>query len=460
MLEYDYDVVIVGAGVAGASAAYHLTTTMQQQQETSSETAGDHATSSQQQQQLRILVVDAGSNAGEGTNTRHSGSAVMNGETAAATIKMMTQVFATSSATFITHHGMAGVDRYLRATAQGLIWQKAMAKVVLDDPSSQLRELGSFYLGYPDDRTELRAEYELLQALPCCSDIEWYDKEQLQTVAGCPPNVFDCGIYFPRDAIIDSSSYAKGLLRYCQSAGTTAVLYDATVSSIVHTSNTGTSIGATVHLSASGSPKQLTCRHVVVATGGLWQVPELNGILRPCYSYLVHVPLSADSPCGNVETSSNFFTWGYSHDWCFAKGKVRNSGEDHFSAYKDPQTTERCGNLIRWTLDKYQCAGQLDSHDDDNENDNIVQQHGVYSETPDYVPIVGSIQRKGGDGDESDNNEATVCYLLGCNAFGQAVLSYTSALVPGLLGYRPLTDDEKDIMELFTVQRFTHLPGN
>jgi glycine/D-amino acid oxidase-like deaminating enzyme len=435
-----YDVIIVGAGVAGASAAYHLTTISEINP--------------------RILVVDTGPNAGEGTRARHSGSAVMDAQDAAATIKMMTQVFTTRSATFQSHHGMAGVERYLRATAQGLERQKALAKIVLDDPSTQLRELGSFYLGYPNDRNELRAEYELLKSLPCCRDIEWYDSpEQLRTVPGCPPDCFDCAIYFPRDAIIDSSSYAKGLLRHCQATGTTSVLYDATVSAIVDTTINGGD-GKTVFLSSPGSQappskQQLTCRHVVVATGGLWQVPDLNGLVKPCYSYLVHVPVAPESPCGNVITSSNFFTWGFSHDWCFSHGKVRNSGEDHFSAYKDPRSAERYGNLIRWTLEKYQCADMME-----DSYDTIVQQHGVYSETPDFVPIVGSIQRNDDDDKHNNNSDkSTICYLLGCNAFGQAVLSYCSALVPALLGYRPLTEDEKDIMELFTVRRFSQLPG-
>ena len=44
------------------------------------------------------------------------------------------------------------------------------------------------------------------------SDIEWIDKNRLQTVEGMSPD-FNCAIHFPSDAIIDSSAYAKDLLK-------------------------------------------------------------------------------------------------------------------------------------------------------------------------------------------------------------------------------------------------------
>merc|ERR1711865_212847 len=129
-----------------------------------------------------------------------------------------------------------------------------------------------------------------------------------------------------------------------------------------------------------------TANKVVIATGALcpsFQCQQqlqqpLNGLMKPCYSYLVHVPISSRStsrPTTTIETnnhgsgcsskkntkkkyedcyySSNFFTWGYTHDWCFTKGKIRVSGEDHFSAYKSPQVQQRCNNLSRWILERY-----------------------------------------------------------------------------------------------------------
>ena len=165
---------------------------------------------------------------------------------------------------------------------------------------------------------------------------------------------------------------------------------------------------------------------------------ELSGVLNPCYSYLVHVPVEANTNRNVCDYSSNFFTWGFTHDWCFTKGKVRVSGEDHFSAYKDPRSAERCGNLLKWTLEKYGCDGGQVSLND------VPCQFGVYSETPDSAPLIGSL-------DPANN---TLCYLLGCNAWGQTVLSYSSSLVPGLLGYSSLTESQKDNLKLLSISRF------
>ena len=119
------------------------------------------------------------------------------------------------------------------------------------------------------------------------------------------------------------------------------------------------------------------------------------------------------------------------------------SGEDHFSALKPPQCKQRCANLTHWTRERYGC---VDDNDDDDDIASVPQQYGVYSETPDLVPLVGTI-----------HETSRICYLLGCNAWGQTVLSYVSSLVPALLGRQPWTTEQRDAMELFTIRRFTHL---
>lgn len=401
------EVIIVGAGVAGASAAYHL----------SEAGVSD------------ILIIDGGSQAGEARPGRPSGSAVMQ---AAPTIKMMVQVFASGSKDFIAHHGEEGARRYLSITAEGLKLQKELAKnVALESPSEQLKELGSFYVAYEEQCGDLEAEFESLRSLGC-HDIEWYDKGMLAKVPGSSPD-FHCAIFFPNDAIIDSSSYAKGLVRAVQSKGSARLLMNTTVSRIAEEGADSGDYTVIVELESGAIIK---CQHVVIATGGLFQVPELNGVLSPCYSYLVHVPVEAsENAC---EYSSNFFTWGFTHDWCFTEGKVRTSGEDHFSAYKDPRCEERCGNLLEWTLEKYGCGKDVVSIND------IPFQFGVYSETPDSAPLLGSL----------DAGKSRLCYVLGCNAWGQTVLSYSSSLIPGLLGYSPLTESQKDNLKLLSISRF------
>jgi glycine/D-amino acid oxidase-like deaminating enzyme len=404
-----YEVVIIGSGVAGSSAAYHLS----------------------QAGVRNVLVIDNGKMPGEATPERPSGSAVM---AAAPTIKMMVQVFACSSKYYISHHGVEGARRYLELTYEGLQIQKDLAKrVALTSPSQQLRELGSFYVGYQSDEEELLEEYHTLKSLGC-KDITWFDSAMLADVPGCSPD-FYCAIYFPNDAVIDSSSYAKGLVRAAELSGSTTFLSNTTVTQISEETINGEHRGQ-IQLDSGDT---IYCRHIVVATGGLYQWKDLSGVVKPCYSYLVYVPVEGSSY--QCENSSNFFTCGFSHDWCFTEGKVRTSGEDHFSALKEPKDKERNKRLMEWTLRTYGCDETGLALED------IPHQFGIYSETPDSTPLIGSI----------DPHSDVICYLLGCNAWGQAVLSYASSLVPGLLGYEPLSDSQIDHLRLLSIRRFPFL---
>ena len=196
---------------------------------------------------------------------------------------------------------------------------------------------------------------------------------------------------------------------------------------------------------------RIRSKYVVLATGGFSVDPSLAGILTPCWSYLVGIAdprltapdssLPPSTPLG-CPHSPNLFTWGYTHDWCMTNGHLRISGEDHYSAMKPPRMQQRCASLAQWTIDKYPYLAA-----NDGGLPAYSQRYGVYSETPDSVPIVGTPY----DG-------ARVCYLVGCNAWGQASLSYSASLVPGLLGYAELNSSQKDKMNLLTVRRFALLP--
>jgi glycine/D-amino acid oxidase-like deaminating enzyme len=404
-----FEVIIVGAGVAGCSAAYHL-----------------HHKGGV----TNMLVLDSGPSAGEGVHPRYSGSATMD-DTVAPCIKMMVQVFASTTKEMTRHHGKDGPARYLRAAEQGLNLQKTIAKEIWrDDTSLHMKELGSYWLAYAQDEAEFKEEFEALQALGC-NAIEWCDTAKLQSVKGMSSH-FHCGIFFPKEAVIDSSLYAKSLLQYTldKCEGQAQFWPDSQVKQVQETAQ-----GVLVELI---SGKTLLAKQVVMATGAMYQDPKLNGLLQPCFSYLVHVPIDTTE----CDCSPNFFTWGFTHDWCFVNGKIRISGEDHFSAYKPPHLEERCANLSQWALEHYQC------NTDNIDLATFPQQYGLYSETPDMVPLLGRL-----------TPNSRVCYLLGCNAWGQSILSYCSSLVPGLLEYAKLTDEQQDCLKLLSIQRFSQLPA-
>jgi len=150
-------VVIVGAGITGASAAYHL-----------SQSTNDH-----------IVVLERGE-VGEGLpEEKASGTNVM---PSLRTIKQITRLYATSSTKFISHHGKEGARRYLQLSNLGMKYQ--LASRLLPFPKTQLRCLGALYLTYDTASIpELEEEFELLQELGC-SDIEFWRKPKLLATPG------------------------------------------------------------------------------------------------------------------------------------------------------------------------------------------------------------------------------------------------------------------------------------
>lgn len=132
--------------------------------------------------------------------------------------------------------------------------------------------------------------------------------------------------------------------------------------------------------------------------------------------------------------SPNFFTLGFSHDWCVESGFVRISGEDHFSGLKRPRSEERCRSLAEWGHRKYP---YLDA------SAKYPRRHGVYSETSDYLPLVGM-----------PSGLKSVCYMVGCNAWGQASLSAVASTAPALLGYREFRPEEVDGARMCSIGRF------
>ena len=119
------------------------------------------------------------------------------------------------------------------------------------------------------------------------------------------------------------------------------------------TSNTGASY-AEVQL-ANG--RIIHAKYAIVATGGMHVDENLSGLLTPRYSYLVGLPHPPSSSHGHTAgrggrgegmtapDSSNFYTFGFSHDWCVENNFVRISGEDHYSGLKCPRAKERNANL-------------------------------------------------------------------------------------------------------------------
>lgn len=431
----DCDILIIGAGLAGSSAAYHL--------------------SNIPNKNIKINVIDSG-NIGIGnkdgikipkyavlstkcnksdlesvknglfTYARTSGTAVF--EHPVSCIKMMVNVYTCSSEEFITHHGIDGAKNYLKLSYQGLELQKKLAKMLFNDIdlNNKLCEKGSLYLATKEHVKDLEEEYKLLSKLGA-KDIELWDRVQTKKVVG---SGFYRGIFFPHDAIIDSVAYSKILLEASIKNGDVSVYENCSPVVKVNTVNN-------LAYTTLKNGIIIKSKYTIIATGGLFTECGLAGILKPCWSYL----LSVSPPNNQDKTNSpNFITWESKQDWCITKGYLRLSGKDHFSAFKPPRIKERRDYLLNWAIKKYPHL--------ENSKKNIDFRYGVYSETPDHTPLVGIPHPK-----------SKICYLLGCNAVGQATLSYSASLIPSLLGYSKLNEEQKEMMKILDIKRFAFLPA-
>ena len=57
------------------------------------------------------------------------------------------------------------------------------------------------------------------------------------------------------------------------------------------------------------------------------------------------------------------------------------------------------------------------------------------------------------------DSASRICYALGCNAWGQASLTFAASVVPGLLGFCQLTAEQAECADAMAISRFKTLPA-
>mmetsp|Transcript_53294 Transcript_53294/g.133791 ORF Transcript_53294/g.133791 Transcript_53294/m.133791 type:complete len:464 (-) Transcript_53294:69-1460(-) len=371
-----------------------------------------------------------------------SGSAVLS---KTPVIKQSVTMFASTVREFIRNHGKTGTRHYLAGAAKGIEMQKRLARQVLPNYDQNLHECGSQYLARSADVAELQWEYGVLKDVGAC--VEWMDEEQVVAHHGRPAG-FAAGIFFPRDCVINSALYAQCLLDAANATGLLEVRLGVRVVDVVDALQDG----ARVAVVTLADGHVMHAKYAVVCTGGHFFTAALNGILRPCWSYVAALddprlfePAPRRSGGGQLTfpNSPNYFTYGFTHDWCMTDGRLRVSGEDHTSGLKPPLAARRVESLLDWCLERYPylrtCYKGAAS---------VEAIYGVYSDTPDAAPLVGFFHA-----------DSRVCYSVGCNAWGQAIFSYAATLVPALLGLRPFTPEDAAFARHFSPGRFVHSPA-
>ena len=427
-MSHRYDVVVVGAGTTGAAAAYHLT-----QAGVSNILCLDMGTPGLGRTEARKVANGTPlTQPDEETFVPHySGTRVFEGgQNGPRTIKMIVTLPPYEMLDGIADlFGWDGVKTYLELAQHGLKLELDLARKFLPNPDQQVKQNGSLMVCEADRSERLRQEFNFLQSLGC--PCEWWDEERVIAAHGASAG-YVAGIWFPQDARIDSVSFAKSLLDAALKTGSLTLRDQC--SPVVDIQNDDSRSHAVIKLEDG---ECLEAKQVIVATGGMFFDKQLAGILIPRYSYLAALPHIDPGPLGGMDApdSANFFTLGFTHDWCVENNFVRISGEDHYSGLKSPRAKQRCGRLAQWGWTKYP---YLEFGAD------YPATYGIYSETPDFMPLIGKT-----------DPESCVCYMVGCNAWGQASLSAAAALAAPLLGYRDMSEAEQRTADLFSIRRFS-----
>ena len=427
-MSHRYDVVVVGAGTTGAAAAYHLT-----QAGVSNILCLDMGTPGVGRTEARKVANGTPlTQSDEETFVPHySGSRVFEGgKNGPRTIKMIVTLPPYEMLDgFADLFGWDGVKTYLDIAQHGLKLELDLARKLLPNPDQQVKQNGSLMVCEADRSDRLQQEFNFLQNLGC--PCEWWDEERVIEAHGSSAG-YVAGIWFPQDARIDSVSFAKSLLDAALKTGYLTLRDQC--SPVIDIQNDDSRSHAVIRLEDG---ECLEAKQVIVATGGMFFDKQLAGILTPRYSYLAALPHIDPGPLGGMDApdSANFFTLGFSHDWCVENNFVRISGEDHYSGLKSPRAKQRCGRLAQWGWTKYP---YLEFGAD------YPATYGIYSETPDFMPLIGKT-----------DPESCVCYMVGCNAWGQASLSAAAALAAPLLGYRDMSETEQRTADLFSIRRFS-----
>lgn len=196
-----FDVVVVGAGVAGATAAHAIATLSPTTRvcvlERGNIGKGDESTT--------IEVPNGGGqirpNIGGSAvfDTREDGGS---GTPCPGTIKMMVALYAATTREFLHEHSKQDATTWFKMTARGLELQKRKAKEL----NVPLVEKGSIMVAPGERAGELEEEYQLLKEVGC--NVRQLSSAELHQQVGEDAG-FTTGLLFPDDSIIDSCAYAQ-----------------------------------------------------------------------------------------------------------------------------------------------------------------------------------------------------------------------------------------------------------
>lgn len=392
-MKNDLEVLIIGGGFSGTSVAYQLA-----------------------EQGINSMIVESGKVC-TGSDNMLNGTTGPNIPTHSG---MITTSFDSFYEDFSKINGKKRAKTFLELTKAGCEMLKSIAKKL--NPNL-IRELGSLPVGHGSQWQHIQNEYKIYKKLGK-DDVELYSrKDIIVDIYGNKETAFDGGIFHSKDAILNKRGYIKTLLEKYQKKIT--IVENTRVTDVKETKDNV--------LVKTDNRGEITADHVVFATNGFYTDKNLEGLLKKKWTFIIcYEDEGPNTP--NSWTEADFY-----HYWTRQDGTLLIGGEDKFVKkdnvryYVNEQKVLK--RLENWANKKFpRLKGKRP----------IAVHYGITAKTFDKAPIVGKFFE-----------DSRICYIVGCNAMGQTILTYGASLIPGILDYRKLDDSQKKFVDFLSPRRET-----
>jgi len=245
-----------------------------------------------------------------------------------------------------------------------------------------------------------------------------YDLKDLESLYGT--NGFYQVFYIPSDCVVDPIKYIHRLISQQQLeviTGTRVIGFKKKKNAIeVFTDNR----------------KNVAARKVVVATNAFPFDRNIRKWVTPVWSFLSGFEWDApDAP--NGWTSNEYFNY-----WVRQNGFLIVGGEE---TAVDEENFRFCAKE-RAAFDEISSFAHKNFPALKNKRPKF-QHFGIFGETRDAIPIIGPYE------------EENIYYLVGCNGEGMAGFAKGSELLVKIMGYKEMTDDDKQYAALMSPLRKT-----
>lgn len=289
------------------------------------------------------------------------------------------------------------------------------------DPN-MVRQYGTLIVGEPDDERRLREEYRVMRDLGVEADIESWRADRIEAMYGTASGKYVQGLFITGDAIVDSTSYVQAIAR---SLGESRYREHSRVLRLREEAGV-------VRAELEGGDS-LTATHAVIATNGFIvdRDPNLQGRMRSYWTFLA----AYDDEGKN--TPNAYYFDPHAHYWARQDASLIVGGEDTAVVddnFRAPPDLERSvARLEHWCGETFpRLAGRRPR----------ALHYSVFGETRDNLPILGRF-----------SEQSRIWYAVGDNGDGQSTLSCIAYLLPRAMGLATASAEEQALISFLAPGR-------